>query len=61
MGFGCVHVGGEQMTTVAAEYGYRDGSGVHHVIKRLEEKAKRDRALSRRLKALAKNKSSIKS
>ena len=56
-----VRVGGERMTTVAADYGYRDGSGVHRVIKRLEEKAKSDRALSRRLKALAKKTSSIKS
>ncbi len=40
------------MTTVAADYGYRDGSGIHCVIQRVEEKAKRDRALSRRLKAL---------
>ena len=45
-----VRVGGERMTTVAADYGYRDGSGVHRVIKRLEEKAKSDRALSHHLK-----------
>ena len=51
----------ERMTTVAADYGYGDGSGVHRVIKRLEEKAKSDRALSRRLKALAKKTSIIKS
>ncbi len=44
--------GGERMTTVAADYCYREGSGVHRVIKRREEKAKSDRALSRRLKAL---------
>ncbi len=56
-----IWLGGERMTTVAADYGYRDGSGVHRVIKRLEEKAKSDRALSRRLKALAKKTSSIKS
>ncbi len=37
-----LRVGGERMTTVAADYGYRDGSGVHRVIKRLEEKAKRE-------------------
>ena len=56
-----LRVGGERMTTMAADYGYRDVSGVHRVIKRLEEKAKRDRALSRRLKALAKKTSKIKS
>ena len=48
------------MTTVAADYGYRDGSGTDRVIKCLEEKAKSDRALSRRLKALAKEVSSVK-
>ena len=47
------------MMAVAAEYG--DGSGVHRVIKRLEERAKSDGALSRRLKALAKEASSVKS
>ena len=48
------------MTTVATEYGYRDGSGADRVIQRLEEKADSDRALSRRLKALAKEVSSVK-
>jgi len=56
-----VRVGGARMTTVAAEYGYRDGSGVHRVIERLEEKAKSDRALARRLKTLAKKASSVES
>ena len=49
------------MTEVAADYGYRDGSGVHQVVKRLEEKAKRDRALAGRLNALANAVSSVKS
>ncbi len=56
-----VRVGGERMTTVAADYGDRDGSGVHRVIKRLEERAKGDRTLSRRLNALAKKTSNVKS
>jgi len=47
------------MTTVAAEYGSRDGSGVHRVIKRQEEKAKSDRALSRCLKAQAEKASRV--
>jgi hypothetical protein len=34
-------------------YGYRDGSGVHRVVKRLEEAARRDKVLSQRLNALA--------
>ena len=37
-----VRVGRERMTRVAAEYGYRDGSGVDHLIKRLEEEAHSD-------------------
>ena len=40
----------EPVTTVAAEFGYGDGSGADRVIKRLEEKAKGDRAPSRGLK-----------
>jgi hypothetical protein len=56
-----VRLGGERTTTVAADCGYRDRSGADRVIERLEEKAKTDRALWRRLKALAKEVSSIKS
>ena len=56
-----VRVGGERMTVVAADYGYRDGSGIHRVIQRLEEEAKSDQALSRRLKSLAREASSVKS
>jgi hypothetical protein len=49
------------MTTVAGDYGYRDGSGVHRVVQRLEKKAEDDQALARRLKVLAKQVSSAKS
>jgi len=56
-----VRLGGERMTTVAADYGYRDGSGVHRVVQRLEKKAADDQALARRLKSLAKQVSSVKS
>lgn len=56
-----VRLGGEQMTTVAAEYGYRDGSGVHRVVQRLEKRAEEDRVLARRLKALTKRVSNVKS
>ena len=56
-----VRLGGERMTTVAGDYGYRDGSGVHRVVQRLEKKAEDDQALARRLKALAKHVSSVKS
>jgi len=56
-----VRLGGERMTAVAADYGYRDGSGIHRVVQRLERKAKEDQALARRLKALADKVSSVKS
>lgn len=54
-----VRLGGERMTTVAGDYGYRDGSGVHRVVQRLEKKAEGDQALGRRLKALAKQVSNV--
>ncbi len=56
-----VRLGGERMTTVAAAYGYRDGSGIRRVVQRLEKKAKDDQAFARRLKALAKHVSSVRS
>jgi len=56
-----LRVGGERMTDVAVEYGYRDGSGVHQVVKRLEKRADTDRALSRRLQELSAAVSSVKS
>jgi len=56
-----VRLGGERMTAVAADYGYRDGSGVHRVIQRLHERAKSDRSLARRLKTLASKVSRVKS
>jgi hypothetical protein len=56
-----VRLGGERMTTVAADYGYRDGSGIHRVVQRLEKKAQDDQVLARRLKALAEEVSSVKS
>ena len=34
------------MTTVARDYSYRDGSGVHRVVQRLEKKAEVDQALA---------------
>ena len=49
------------MTVVAEDYGYRDGSGVHRVVQRLEEKAQHDRSFARHLKNLAEQMSSVKS
>lgn len=48
-----VRLGGERMTAVAADYGYRDGSGIHRVIERLQATAEGNQALARRLKTLA--------
>jgi hypothetical protein len=45
---------GWRMTTMAADYGDRDGSGIHRVVRRLEKKAEGDQSLARRLKVLAK-------
>jgi REP-associated tyrosine transposase len=56
-----VRLGGERMTTVAAEYGYRDGSGIHRVIQRLEQAASADKSLHRRLNDLTDKLSSVKS
>ena len=55
-----VRIGGQRMTEVAAAYGYRDGSGVHRVIQRLEERAKVDQALARHLETLTAKASSVK-
>lgn len=56
-----VRLGGERMTKVAADYGYRDGSGVHQVVKRLEQTAKTDSKLSRQMNTLKHHMSSVKS
>jgi putative transposase len=44
-----VRLGGERGGDVAKAFGYRDGSGVTQVVKRLEAAATRDPALRRRL------------
>ena len=56
-----VRLGGERTTEVAEDFGYRDGSGVHRVLQRLEGKAQHDRSLARHLKKLAEQMSSVKS
>jgi hypothetical protein len=48
-----VRLGNERGIAVAREYGYRDGSGVTQVIKRLEAAAQADRELAKRLEHLA--------
>jgi hypothetical protein len=49
-----VRLGGQRMTEVAREYGYRDGSGVHQVVRRLEARAKDDLHLANHLRHLRK-------
>src|SRR6266446_7182134 len=44
-----VRLGYERKVDVAREYGYRDGSAVLQILKRLEEKAKKDRDLKAKL------------
>ena len=45
-----VRLGGQRMTQVAQAYGYRDGSGVHQVVRRLEARAWNDRLLRQHLR-----------
>ena len=49
------------MTVVASVCGYRDGSGIHCVIERLEQHALRDLILAHRLRSLTTKVSSVKS
>lgn len=48
-----VRAGGERRVDVARECGYRDGSAVTHLIKRLDTAAIRDRKLAQRLRNLS--------
>ena len=48
-----VRVGGERRVVVARDYGYRDGSGVTQVIKRLETEAARNHPLKRLMENLS--------
>jgi hypothetical protein len=48
-----VRVGGERRVDVARDHGYRDGSGITHLIKRLETDAARDPSLARTLENLS--------
>jgi putative transposase len=48
-----VRVGGERRVDVARHHGYRDGSGVTQLIKRLEADAAQDPSLARQLEKLS--------
>jgi hypothetical protein len=45
-------LGAERLVDVAKELGYRDGSGVLQVVKRLEQQAAKENALGRKLESL---------
>jgi hypothetical protein len=45
-------LGGEQMTDLAGEFGYRDGSGVLQVGNPLEARSATDEALARQMRQL---------
>jgi len=49
-----VELGGEQMAAIGRELGYRDGSGVHRVVQRLNARAKDNPKLRARLLKLRK-------
>ena len=48
-----LRLGGERGVGLAREYGYRDGSGVTQVVKRLEKAAVQDKVLARKLAQLS--------
>jgi REP element-mobilizing transposase RayT len=47
-----VRLGGERLVDVAVRYGFRDGSGVHRVVQRLEVLGVDDVSIGRKLKEL---------
>jgi len=55
--WGRVRLGGERRVDVARECGYRDGSAVTQLIKRLDAAAARNRMLAQRLRNLSRIKS----
>jgi hypothetical protein len=44
-----VELGGERMTAIGQELDYRDGSGVHRVVQRLNKQAEKDKELETRM------------
>ena len=55
-----VRHGGRRMTEKARRFGYRDGGGVHRVVKRLEARATEDPQLARTLRSLVDSLSRVK-
>jgi hypothetical protein len=56
-----VRHGGWRMTEMVRRFGYRDGSGIHRVVERLEARASDEPTLARTLRSLVDCLSSIKS
>ncbi|HXI85153.1 MAG TPA: transposase [Verrucomicrobiae bacterium] len=54
-----VRLGGERNATVAREQGYRDGSGVGQVVRRIEQRSAQDKVLRQKLARLKKDLSSV--
>jgi len=54
-----VCLGGERKVDVAQDFGYRDGSGVLQVVKRMERSARKDKALANKLDRMKKKLSSV--
>ncbi|HNQ35119.1 MAG TPA: transposase [bacterium] len=44
-----VRLGGERMIDLSREFGYKDGSGVLHAVKRIERRAEKDQGIQRKL------------
>ena len=47
-----VELGGERMAAIGRELGYSDGSGVHRVVQRLNQRAETDKKLKTRIAQL---------
>ncbi len=57
----CVRLVGERNVDVARAYGYRDGSGVSQVVRRLEQQSVRDAELRQKMARIRENLSRVKS
>ena len=56
-----IRLGGESGVVVAREHGYRDGSGVGHVVRRLERRRVHDATLRQKLARISANLSRVQS
>ncbi|HQL64365.1 MAG TPA: transposase [bacterium] len=56
-----VRIGGERLSDVGRLFGYKDGSGVLQLVKRLESAAQKDRALAEKMENFRRRARSVKS